>query len=378
MNWVGPSAALTSTMALVWIVVCYHSWAGLSGGGAVPTLSHLGVLSVFAFGAIFVASNLRMNGLPGTMLRRALLLTGAVAVIFSFAVLHESDVFALLVVIAIQFAYGFRRLHAMLLIVAINLVLAILIFQRENRLTAVEQIAFYGGLQAFAFMTAGYARDVRVANDGLIRVNAELIATRQLLQESSRLDERLWLSRELHDLVGYKLTALKMQMRQMAKAASPPDREFVDGLLRLADELLADVRGVVSASRCGDGVDLHASLVALTNSVPYPRIELRIDDNVLVPRLEQAHALLRCAQEGVSNAIRHGNPSRVIVTLVQTASDITMTIDDDGDGQKSPVRGNGLLGLQERLQPLGGTINLSRRDHQGLQLAVWMPLTYSR
>jgi signal transduction histidine kinase len=363
-------------MASIWMVICYQAWVGQETG-APRTLPRLGVLSVFAFGAIFLASNLSINELSGTTWRRFLLLVGAATVIFSFAALDESAVLALLVVVSIQLAYGFRRRQAIILILAINLALAALILARQSRLAAVEQIAFYGGLQVFAFMTAGYARDVRAASDCLLRVNAELIATRALLQESSRLDERLRLSRELHDLVGYKLTALKMQLRQMAKNVSPPEQPLAESSLRLADELLADVRGVVSASRCGDGVDLHASLVALANSVPYPKIELYMADNVLVPRLEQAHALLRCAQEGVSNAIRHGNPSRIVMTLVQTETDTTMTIDDDGHGQASPVRGNGLLGLQERLQPLGGTIDFSRRDHHGYQLAIWMPLTHS-
>jgi len=210
------------------------------------------------------------------------------------------------------------------------------------------------------------------ARDELLLINAELRATRKLLLESARSEERLRLSRELHDVVGHTLTALKLQLRLCVRAA-PMDGALVE-CVRLSDELLANVRGVVGALRVDDGIDLHDALRALVPQLPRPQIRLEIGADARVPGVEQAQALLRCAQEGLTNALRHSGAEHITLRLVRADGGVSLSIEDDGQAQAEPIWGNGLNGMQERLQGLGGALRVEMRgSRQGLRVCAFLP-----
>ena len=122
--------------------------------------------------------------------------------------------------------------------------------------------------QAFSALTSHYHLRAEQTRDALAAANAELLATQCLLEQSARAGERLALSRELHDVAGHKLTALKLQLRRLARDPQLADREEVRISSELADELLADIRGVVSELRRHDGLDLRESLQALACPIP--------------------------------------------------------------------------------------------------------------
>jgi signal transduction histidine kinase len=230
------------------------------------------------------------------------------------------------------------------------------------------------GFQAFAALTTTYARRAENARDALGSINAELLATRRLLLESARGEERLRLSRELHDIAGHKLTALKLQLRMAERDIPEGQRPVLADCVRLSDELLADVRGVVDTLRAHDGIDLHAALAALVPSLPRPTVRLELAPEARVPRLDQAQALLRCAQEGLTNALRHGNAGTVVLRLHASGQEIELQIEDDGQASALPVFGNGLTGMRERLAGLGGRLVIDLLDAGGLRLRVLLPL----
>ena len=70
--------------------------------------------------------------------------------------------------------------------------------------------------QGFAALTAWFAYNAERTRDELAATNADLLATRSLLADSARDSERLRLSRELHDVAGHKLTALKINLAALA------------------------------------------------------------------------------------------------------------------------------------------------------------------
>ncbi|MFM0167406.1 sensor histidine kinase [Paraburkholderia sediminicola] len=141
----------------------------------------------------------------------------------------------------------------------------------------------------------------------------------------------------------------------------------------LTEELLDEVRTVVSALRHGDGIDLRQSITALVAGIPRPRIELRLQQDVRVSDIERANTLLRCAQEGLTNALRHSNAGHVLLSLTRTDAGLTLTVEDDGCAQSLPRYGNDLTGMQERLQPLGGILHVATLEPHGMRLSVWLP-----
>ena len=104
------------------------------------------------------------------------------------------------------------------------------------------------GFQALAALCVHYAVSAESSRDQLVLVNADLLATRALLADSARDAERLRVARELHDVAGHKLTAMRLNLRALAADPVFGEREEVRVAERLSAELLSDIRNVVQAA----------------------------------------------------------------------------------------------------------------------------------
>lgn len=231
-----------------------------------------------------------------------------------------------------------------------------------------------GGFQLFAVMVLVYARKAERMAEDLKSVNARLLATRSLLGETARDQERLRLSRELHDVAGHKLTALKLNLRGLARRLDEDVAKEVDRATALADELLQDLRSVVRHLRETGGIDLAESLREVARPFPRPRLELHLEEHTRIPRAEQAETMLRVVQESLTNAARHGPAETLRVHLERKADRLLLSVEDDGrlSGEIRP--GNGLTGMRERLAELGGSLEISKSKMGGLKLAACVPL----
>ena len=229
------------------------------------------------------------------------------------------------------------------------------------------------GFQAFAALTAMYAERSERGREALADLNAELLATQRLLEESTRSDERLRLSRELHDVAGHKLTALKLHLRALHRDPAFAGREELGISLQLADELLADIRAVVSELRQHDGIQLGDALSALARPLPGVRIEVQGADQARVASVAQAETLLRFAQEGLTNALRHGQASHVALRVDSVDGRLRLSVEDDGQGRLPLTEGNGLRGMRERLAAFGGELHIESRTPHGLRFRAEVP-----
>jgi signal transduction histidine kinase len=239
---------------------------------------------------------------------------------------------------------------------------------------ALTTVVALAGFQAFAVLTVRYAVRAEQMAAELRTVNAGLLATRSLLDETARDQERLRLSRELHDVAGHKLTALKLNLRALARDPALADREEIRTSAQLADELLDELRALVRQLRITDGLDLQQALLRLAEPLPRPGVEFSIAPDARVPRAEQAEALLRVAQEALTNAARHGGARRAWLSLRHAGDDIELAIEDDGR-VRWPLRpGNGLTGMRERVEALGGSLEATPSGRGGLRLAARLPL----
>jgi signal transduction histidine kinase len=280
----------------------------------------------------------------------------------------------LLVVFAAQLPPRFATWPMLVILAIVNSVLAWILSEYVPWGDVGSMMLGYLSFQAFAAIIVSYAQRTEQARDNLLLINAELLATRRLLAESARSEERLRLSRELHDVMGHKLTALKLQLRLLARDAPPALNTAVGDCVHLSDELLTDVRSVVSTLRTDDGIDLHAALAALVPAVPRPKIQLELAQDARVSGIEQAQTLLRCAQEGLTNALRHSDAEHVALRLHRSGSGVSLSIEDDGSACAPPLWGNGLNGMRERLQALGGVLDVAVNGRHGLRVNAWLPL----
>ncbi len=273
--------------------------------------------------------------------------------------------------------------HFLTTIAILNAILLYKMLKTSPPLWAISGFSAYLGFQIFGNMMVSSNLAVERANSELLRINAELISTRALLSESARTQERLSLSRELHDVCGHKLTALKLTLRGRgdAGALDASERALCQ---TLTDELLSDIRTVVATLREHEGIDLAQALGQLGSGWKRPLVSISIDPNARAPNLEHAVALLRVAQEGLTNAARHSNAATVEIRLTQDEESafalnrraLVLSVSDDGNGANSTakiVRGNGLNGMAERLAALGGSLEIKQLA-QGLHLAARLPL----
>jgi len=250
-------------------------------------------------------------------------------------------------------------------------VIVYLIFRGVWRSEVPLTLTFvYAGFQVFAATTAIYAQRAERTRDELALVNAHLLATHSLLEESARDRERLRLARELHDVAGHKLTALKLQLALLARdpAGAPP---AVQTAVTLADELLGDIRGVVGQMRQNDGLDLRRAIEELAAPIPRPKVHLDLAEDTRVDDLASAQALLRVAQEGLTNAARHSGADNVWLRLARDGERLVLEIRDDGRGARNLRVGNGVRGMCERLEDIGGGIEFD--SVQGFRLNAWVP-----
>ena len=229
------------------------------------------------------------------------------------------------------------------------------------------------GFQALAALCVHYAVSAELSRDQLVLVNADLLATRALLADSARDAERLRMARELHDVAGHKLTAMRLNLRALATDPAFGQREEVRIAERLSGELLADIRNVVQALRNEHGLDLETALRALAAPLPRPELALRIDDDVRVTDPGTAEALLRLVQEALTNAARHADANRLSVHLRREGAEVVLHMEDDGRIKGTMREGNGIAGMRERIAALRGRFELGTTPRGGLRIDARLP-----
>ncbi|AWH36286.1 sensor histidine kinase [Stenotrophomonas sp. ZAC14D1_NAIMI4_6] len=241
---------------------------------------------------------------------------------------------------------------------------------------AVMQSLLYGGFSMFIFVTSLVARQQTEARDEQRRLNAELRATRALLAESARVNERTRISRELHDVLGHQLTALTLNLEVAGHLAEGQALEHVKRSHTLAKLLLGNVREVVSQLRETGAIDLAAALRPLTDNVPSLDIVLDVEEPLNVEDPQRAHVLLRCTQEIITNAVRHAQARHLWIRVYREAPGrVVVEASDDGVGAAMVNAGNGLRGMRERLQQCGGQLQVDTHPGEGFRLRATVPAT---
>jgi signal transduction histidine kinase len=288
------------------------------------------------------------------------------------------DIFpaATLVVVAGQLDELPQRVAATWIIVQ-TLALAVVSLMVLNPVLAVAVAGSFGGFQTFAYVTASLTRRELLARQALTRAHTDLLSTRALLAESSRNEERLRISRDLHDTLGHHLTALSLQLDVASRLTDGKAAEHVQQAHAITRLLLGDVRNVVSELRGGARFDLAGAIRRLAAGVT--GIETRLDLPAVLEIEEgvRADAVLKCVQEIITNTTRHAAARHLWIALERSAEGITIRAQDDGRGTNTIEPGNGLTGMRERFDALGGRIECRSGEGRGFEVHGFMPATFT-
>ena len=217
----------------------------------------------------------------------------------------------------------------------------------------------------------------------LAHANREFQVYAGTVKSESAAEERSRITRELHDTVGYALTNVIVMM-DAAKARAREEPEALDSLLddvrAQSERALDDTRRILHLLRSVEqferkGIDAIFQLTRAFQDAMGLSVELHVGNlpATLGPRIDSV--LFRLVQEGLTNAFRHGNASRVRITMWQAAEEIRVGVWDNGTGLPADgivQDGIGMSGMRERFAELGGTIR-ARNVLDGFQLSGTIP-----
>lgn len=200
------------------------------------------------------------------------------------------------------------------------------------------------------------------------------------VEELATLKERNRLAREIHDSLGHYLTVVIVQI-EAALAVFQTDREQSLEVLRKAQGLaqrgLADVRHSVATLRTSSSetrplIESMNTLIEECNASGLPtQLTVLGTPRSLSPSAELA--LYRAAQEALTNVRKHSRARTATVTLEYGTDNVCLNVHDDGVGAAELTEGFGLIGIQERVQSLGGEVKIATAADQGFTLEVELP-----
>jgi signal transduction histidine kinase len=190
-------------------------------------------------------------------------------------------------------------------------------------------------------------------------------------------DTRRRIERDLHDGIRQQLVSLLLELRAV-EATDPTDlgelrwqlERTERGLGRVLEELRKISRGIHPAILSKGGLAPALRVLARRSAVPV-ELDLR-DDRRLSEHVEVAAYYV--VSEALTNAAKHADASVVHVELAADNGILELAIRDDGIGGADPVRGSGLIGLSDRVEALGGSLQLTSPAGDGTTLLVEIPL----
>ncbi len=352
--------------------------AQIPAGEAAPNVK-LATIAYFVFGLAYWRVTRSMSGRVSRWHDILLLvaLTGSAIAVCYLTGTAIGVVLMMVIAGVIPWLLPMRAGVAWLMLQHAALVPVIAQFEGFTVALAVLQVMLYVGYSSFALVIGLVAKQQAQAREEQRRLNAELRATRALLAESSRMNERVRISRELHDLLGHHLTALILNLEVAGHLCEGRAQDHVRQSHTLAKLLLTDVREAVSEMRDEGAIDLCGALRTLVEGVPALAIRLQMPEPLHIEHPELAHVLLRCTQEIITNAVRHAGASTLALTLSREAGGIRLQAQDDGQGGETVEPGNGLRGMRERLLAHGGRLDIITGRGQGFALDIRLPLETS-
>jgi protein-histidine pros-kinase len=260
-----------------------------------------------------------------------------------------------------------------------------------STLSRMEQGDLQARMPAFALI------ELNRISEGFNHLADRLESTIQTQQRlahrllSVREEERQHLARELHDEFGQYLASLKAEAafaRELADEGLPALQPCADSIGKTADHMMETLQQILHRLRpigleeFGLRASLEQLIAGWCQHCRDIRFTLNTDhdlddlpDNINV-------SIYRIIQESLTNAIRHGQPGHVEVTLQRRVTGLVLEIHDDGKGsdsrenasEREKSSGLGRLGMEERVLALGGTLNICSMPEWGTGVCVRLPL----
>lgn len=215
----------------------------------------------------------------------------------------------------------------------------------------------------------------------------------QLLEEYAKqiekvtlLEERNRLARDLHDTIGHTYTSVIMGLDAASfLIGTSPDKaqEQVDRLSDVMRKSLGEIRSHIhQISPGGEREELSSQLENVANDFAlHTKTDIHfeyMDPHEINISSQGTITLIRCLQESLTNAVRHGHAKEIMITLKEEDSYVLLTIKDNGIGISDMKFGFGLNGMKERLESLQGGLSMESKTNEGTVVTCYLPVIVDR
>jgi two-component system, NarL family, sensor histidine kinase DesK len=204
------------------------------------------------------------------------------------------------------------------------------------------------------------------------RMNRRLRKANDEIEHLAKVAERERIARDLHDVLGHTLSVITLKSELAGKLMDrDPQRagKEIREVSEISRQALSDVRDAIRGYRAKG---LAAELAQAKSTLETAGLSVQCDaaTTIKLPAVQES-VLSLALREGITNVVRHANARTCRVRLEQQNGSCRLEIQDDGLGFVTG-EGNGLRGMRERVEMLGGT--LDRRNDRGTKLTITLPL----
>ena len=208
-----------------------------------------------------------------------------------------------------------------------------------------------------------------------MRANRKLLRAQEEIEHLAKVAERERIARDLHDVLGHTLSVIALKSELASKLIErDPQRagKEIGEVEQISREALADVRDAIRGYRAKG---LSAELAQAKTTLETAGVAVQCDaaTTVQLPAMQES-VLSLAVREGVTNVVRHAQAKTCRLRLEQQNGSCRLEIQDDGLGCSSG-EGNGLRGMRERVEMLGGT--LRRETREGTKLTITLPVEHT-
>ena len=226
----------------------------------------------------------------------------------------------------------------------------------------------------FAFYACGLSAVVGGTNIYFAqrtRMYYKLKAANQEIEHLAKVAERERIARDLHDVLGHTLSVIILKSELAGKLIDgDPERAKAEigDVERTSRQALAEVRNTIRGYRTSS-LEAELKLAKATLETAGVRVKSESAEIRLTPTQQSVVALV--VREAITNVVRHAGAHNCLLRLHPVNGHCRLEVHDDGCGG-SPAEGNGLRGMRERVEALGGT--LERDTKAGTRLCIEFPL----
>ncbi len=208
-----------------------------------------------------------------------------------------------------------------------------------------------------------------------IEMNNDLVKSQNQVKQLAKGQERLRIAQDLHDVLGQSLSAIVLRSELLGRVAPPSIQEELHRIELLARQALVEVRQVVQGRHEPTMVSelLQASLI-LEQAGILPVLPNHPAD--LPVLIDQTLALV--LREAVTNVVRHSHATQCVIRYGKDADQVTLSIEDDGIAEGNMHPGQGIVGMRQRVESLGGRIEFFTFPTGGVKLAIIVPCETER